>query len=154
VGPAKTDGQSELQFPATCFLSNGLQRTLPQQVQLELTHRSLQAKQEPIIEDAGIVNTIRIDHDGTHQPAEFDEVMPVSTVASQAGRLNAEYSANVSRADFCNQMLKARPLYLAGARATKILVNDLDLLEAKLASVVGQTILPTLALLVVNHLAR
>ena len=39
VGPAKTDGQSELQLPAACFLSNGFQRTLPQQVPLLLELR-------------------------------------------------------------------------------------------------------------------
>jgi hypothetical protein len=42
---------------------------------------------------------------------------------------------------------------LAGSRASKILVDNLDLLEAELASVIGQAILPALALLVVNHLS-
>jgi hypothetical protein len=51
-------------------------------------------------------------------------------------------------------MLEPRELHLAGPRASKILVDDLDLLEAKLASVVGQAILPALAFLVVNHLSR
>ena len=53
-----------------------------------------------------------------------------------------------------NQMLEPRALYLAGPRASKILVDYLDLLEAKLASVVGQAILSALAFLVVNHLPR
>src|SRR5437764_3956979 len=51
-------------------------------------------------------------------------------------------------------MLESRALHLAGARAPEILIDDLDLLEAKLASVVGQAILPALAFLVVNHLSR
>ena len=50
-------------------------------------------------------------------------------------------------------MLESRALHLPGSRASKILVDYLDLLEAKLASVVGQTILPALALLDVNHLS-
>ena len=101
-----------------------------------------------------IVDAIWIDHDGAHQAAEFDEMMPVSTVTGQAGSLNAKYGANLSGADFRNQMLEPRTLHLPGPRASKILVDDLDLLEAKLASVVGQAILPALAFLVVNHLSR
>ena len=127
---------------------------MPQQVQLELAHRSFEPQQEPIIEDARIVDAIWIDHEGAYQAAEFDEMMPVSTVTGQAGSLNAKHSANLSRADFRNQMLEPRALHLAGPRASKILVDYLDLLKAELASVVRQTILPPLALLVVNHLSR
>src|SRR5262249_51398206 len=46
------------------------------------------------------------------------------------------------------------PLHLAGSRTSQILVDYLDPLEAKLASVVGQAILPALAFLVVNYLPR
>jgi hypothetical protein len=81
-------------------------------------------------------------------------MMPVSTVTSQARSLNAKHGANLSRADFRDQMLEPRALHLAGPSASKILVDYLDLLEAKLASVVGQAILPPLAFLVVNHLSR
>jgi len=81
-------------------------------------------------------------------------MMPVPAVTSQAGSLNTKDGANLSRAYFRNQMLEARTLHLAGPRTSKILVDYLDLLEAKLASVVGQAILPALAFLVVNHLSR
>jgi hypothetical protein len=43
---------------------------------------------------------------------------------------------------------------LPGPGASEILVDDLDLPEAKLASVVSQAILSALAFLVVNHLSR
>ena len=115
---------------------------------------SIQAQQEPIVEDARIVDAIWIDHDGVHQAAEFDEMMPVSAVTGQAGSLNAKHSANLSGADFRNQMLEPRALYLAGPRAAKVLVDYLDLLETKLARMVGQAILPALAFLVVNYLSR
>ena len=123
-------------------------------VQLELAHRSFEPQQEPIIEDARIVDAIWIDHDGAYQAAEFDEMMPVSAITGQTRSLNAKHGANLSRADFRNQMLESGALHLAGPRATEILVDNLDLLEAKLASVVGQAILPALAFLVVNHLSR
>src|ERR1700693_5856311 len=99
--PSKTDWQSELEFPAACFLANRFQRSLPQQVQLELAHRSFEAQQESIIEDARIVYAIWIDHDGAYQAAEFDEMMPVSTVTGQARSLNAKFCfAGRHRRDF------------------------------------------------------
>src|SRR2546422_824781 len=119
-GPSETDWQSELEFPAASFLANRLQRSLPLQVQLELAHRSFEPQQEPIVEDARIVDAIWIDHDGAHQAAEFDEMMPVPTVTGQAGSLNAKNGANLPRADFRNQMLKPRTLHLAGPRASQI----------------------------------
>ena len=79
--------------------------------------------------------------------------MPVSAIAGQARRLYAEHGAHLSRADFRNQMLEPWPLHLSGSRAAQILINDLDLLNAKLASVVGQAVLPALTLPVVNHLS-
>ena|SRR5579885_93726 len=81
-------------------------------------------------------------------------MMPVSAITGQAGSLNAKHGADLSRANLRNQMLESRALHLAGARASKILVDYLDLLESKLASVIGQAILPALAFLVVNHLSR
>jgi hypothetical protein len=101
-----------------------------------------------------IVDAIWIDYDRAHQAAEFDEMMPVSAVTGQAGSLNAKDGANLSSADFRDQMLEPWALHLAGSRASKILVYYLDLLEAKLASMVGQAILPALAFLVVKDLSR
>ena len=119
-----------------------------------LCFRSIEPQQETIIEDARIVDTIWIDHDGAYQAAEFDEMMPVAAVTGQAGSLNAKDGANLSRTDFRNQMLEPRAFDLAGPRAPKILVDYLDLLEAKLASMAGQAILPPLAFLVVKDLSR
>jgi len=51
-------------------------------------------------------------------------------------------------------MLESGAFHLAGSRASKILIDYLDLLEAKLASVVGQAILAALAFLVMNNLSR
>jgi hypothetical protein len=43
---------------------------------------------------------------------------------------------------------------LAGTGSAKILVDSLNLLETQLAGVFGEAVLPSLALLIVNHLAR
>jgi hypothetical protein len=51
-------------------------------------------------------------------------------------------------------MFKSGPFYLARAGTAKVFIDHFDLMETKLACVIGQSILPTLTLLVVNHLPR
>ena len=65
-------------------------------------------------------------------------MMPVAAVARQARSLNAKHGAHLSRAYFRDQMLKSGTLHLSGTRAAEILVDDFDLLKAKLASVIGK----------------
>ncbi len=65
-------------------------------------------------------------------------MVPVPAVSGQARCFNTEYGAYLSRAHFGNQVLESRPLYLARAGTAQIFVDDLDLLEAKLARVVGE----------------
>ena len=79
--PAETNRKAKLQFAAFRFLADRLEGTLAQQVQLELTHRSLQAKQQAIVDDAGIVDPIRIHNHSIRQPTQFDEMMPIATIA-------------------------------------------------------------------------
>jgi len=80
--------------------------------------------------------------------------MPVAAIARQTGRLQAEHSAHLAGADIGNQTFEPRALDLAGTRTSEIFVNDLDLLESELAGLIGQAVLPPLALQVIRHLDR
>jgi hypothetical protein len=51
-------------------------------------------------------------------------------------------------------MLEPRSLYLTGSGTAEIFVDHLDLLKAKLTRVIRKTVLPALALLVVDDLPR
>ena len=51
-------------------------------------------------------------------------------------------------------MLESGSIYLTGSGAAEILIDHLYLLKAKLACIVGKTVLPALALLVVDYLTR
>ena len=55
----------------------------------------------------------RFDYYGTYQPAQFDEVMPVSAIASQAGCLDAENRADTTFAHLGYQALKTGTLHQA-----------------------------------------
>jgi hypothetical protein len=57
-----------------------LQGTLAEQIQLELAHRSFQAQQPPVVDNAGIVDAVRIDDYGSHHPAKFYQMMPITPV--------------------------------------------------------------------------
>ncbi len=80
--------------------------------------------------------------------------MPVPAIARQSRCFDAEHGAHLPGTYFRHQMLETRTLHLAGAGAAQILVDDLDLLEPQLTGVIGETVLPPLAFLIVNHLAR
>jgi hypothetical protein len=51
-------------------------------------------------------------------------------------------------------MLEPRSLDLTGSGTAEIFVDHFDLLKAKLACVIGKTVLPALALLVMDDLPR
>jgi len=61
-------------------------------------------------------------------------------------------TAPTSRADLCYKALESRPLHFAGTGTPEVLIDDPHLMKSKLAGVVGKTILPPLALQIVNDL--
>jgi hypothetical protein len=78
--------------------------------------------------------------------------MPVTAVAGQSGRLDTEDGAHASGAYFGNQPCKTRTIDLTGTGTSQVFVDDLDLLEPELASLVGQSILSPLTLQVIGDL--
>jgi hypothetical protein len=80
-------------------------------------------------------------------------MVPVPAIAGQARRFDAEYSSHFPRANLCYETFESRPLHFAGAGTSEVLIDDLHLTKSKLAGVIGQPILPALALQIVNDLA-
>ena len=105
-----------------------------------------------MIEDARIVDAIWINNEGAHQAAEFDEMMPVRPLRARR-ELNAKHGANLSRADFGNEMLESRTLHLAGRERPRS-SSMISTAGSQVGERGRQAILPALAFLVVNHLSR
>ena len=63
VRPAVTDSEAELEFAPLRLRADRLERTLPDEPQLELAHRALQAKEQSIVTEARIVDALWVDHD-------------------------------------------------------------------------------------------
>src|SRR6478735_1054491 len=77
--------------------------------------------------------------------------MPVSAVTGEPGGFDREYGSDASLADRREQALEARPVNSA-ARATEIIIDDLDNRPAELFGAIGEPILAPLALPVVHEL--
>jgi len=71
------------QLSATCFLHQRLGGSLPQRQELHLRERTLHVQQQPVVSLPCIVDTVFIDDERINQPAELEQRVPVSAVASQ-----------------------------------------------------------------------
>jgi hypothetical protein len=119
-----------------------------------LCFRSIETEEKTVIDDAGIVNAVRIDnHDAGHS-TKLDQMMPVSAVSGKPRCFDAEYSSNLTGADFTHQTLKARPLYHPGAGSPEIVINHDNVPESELSRAFYQAVLPSLAFLIVQDLSH
>src|ERR1700730_3567609 len=71
-GPRVPDRQTVLQFAAPGLLSNRLDRALTEEIQLELTHRAFEPEQKTVVNDAWIIDAVRVHHNGINHTAQFD----------------------------------------------------------------------------------
>ena len=81
-----------------------------------------------------------------------DQVVPVAAVPRQARSFDAKHGADFTGANFRDQALKSSALHKAGPRAYEVFVDHHDVPKTEFVCLVGQTILPSLTLLVVKHL--
>ena len=78
-----------------------------------------------------LVDPVLVDDDRSDETAELDQRMPVPAIARQAGSLDREHRAGASLTDRRQQAFETRATD-ARARTTEIVVDDDDLLPAKL----------------------
>src|ERR1700690_4449838 len=82
------DSHRQEELATTSLLFQSLQRALPQDRELQFAHRSLHAKQQPIVGMARIVNAVLIHNDRADQAAELDQGMPISSITCQPRHLD------------------------------------------------------------------
>src|SRR6516225_9424544 len=98
-----------------------------------------------------IIDSVLIYDDGSDKSTELDQCMPVAAVAGQPRCLDRKYGADPPLTDRSQQALEARPID-AASRATEIIVDDLDRGPAELPSEIGEPVLTTAALGIVQKL--
>jgi hypothetical protein len=81
-------------------------------------------------------------------------MMPDTRIASQTRGFDTKDRAYLSGTDLGNKPLESRAFDQTGPRAPEIIVDHSDVAEAQLSGTIYQAVLATLALLVMQHLAR
>jgi hypothetical protein len=125
-------------------------------MQLGFRHRALQAQQQAIVKIPRVVDAIGVGDQRVEQGAQFQEPMPVGTVARQAGHLVAHDDADPAEADVGDQPLKAFTPGGVLAGLPLVLVNNRDLvfLPAQLKQLLRESPLVDRAFLVFQDLFR
>jgi hypothetical protein len=60
LAPDEADGKTTAQLAASGFVADASVETFPQDMQLGLAHRTLEAEQEPVIEHCRVVDAVGI----------------------------------------------------------------------------------------------
>jgi hypothetical protein len=115
LAPAEARRQGEAQLAPSGLRVAGGQAALSEQAEFVFRHRSLQPEQQPVVHQARIVDPFGVDHQGTGQGAEVDQMMPVPPVAGQPRGLDAVDRPHRSGADLGDQSLEAWPGHLPRA---------------------------------------
>jgi hypothetical protein len=85
---------------------------------------------------------------------EFDHPVPVAVTPRQTRHLCNKHHPDLAQANRCDQALEPSPLMAAGAGHSQIIIDDLNLRRRPphVFRTLGQLILPSRALLVLQHL--
>jgi hypothetical protein len=123
----QANGQREAQLALLGFRHRAALHALPQPMEFGLRHRPLEAEQQAIIVVRGIIDAFLVNDQGVGQGADFQQPVPVTTGAGQAGGFETEHSAGVPQAHFGHEPLEAIAPDGGGARMGLVLVDHADL---------------------------
>ena len=93
-----------------------------------------------------------IDQHGIDDTANFDQLLPLATVARESRNLASGNRANASKTDLCHHPFETRACLRAGCRAAQILINYFNLVPAQLVQTIPHRVLQFLALQIVADL--
>src|SRR5271170_6532906 len=91
-----TDGNRGVEVAARRLESQSFLRALTKNRQLHLAKGSLHAEQQPIVNLNGVVDSILVDDQATHQSADLQKRRQITTIAGKSRSLYRENSAGVA----------------------------------------------------------
>jgi len=108
-----------------------------------LCFRSIQTKQQSIVEQRRMVDAIVVADERVGDAAEFQQTIPIRIVPRQARNLQSEHNAHVSQCHLAGKASEAGALVSAGAGQPEIFIDDHHLLlgPAQLTRSIGQGVL-------------
>src|SRR5882672_11787791 len=98
-----------------------------------------------------IIDAVLIDDHRADESTEFEECVPITTIARQSGGLDRQNGANPAFTDRGEQLLEPRS-YDAAAKSTEIIINNLHVAPAEPPRPLNQTVLASPALGIVCDL--
>ena len=125
-------------------------------MQLGLTHRTLESQQKPIVEARGIVHAVLVEDERVGEGADLQQPVPVGTVSRQARDLEPHDDAGPTQTDLAHQALETLAPRRRSARLSLVAVDDDDLLiaPAEGGCAAAQRVLPLRALDVLQDLSH
>src|SRR5277367_2780425 len=85
----------------------GSMHPLLDEVEFGLADRTLEPEQEPVVVDGRIVDAVEVTQQRPEERAGIDQLIPIAAAACQARHLEADDDADMTQADFGNQVLEA-----------------------------------------------
>ncbi len=126
----QADGQRHDEFAAAGLGELPAAQPCLEQVQLGFGHLPFEAKQEPVVEVARVIEPVLVEDQRLGERADLQQPVPVGVVAGQPGDLQPDHDPGLAHADVGDQALEAVTADGAGAGPAEILVDHGDLVQS------------------------
>ena len=113
LAPDEADRQAAAQFAAGGLVANAAVQARAQDMQLGLAHGALEAEQQTIVEQRGMIDAVGIADQGVGEAAEIEQAIPIGVVAREARDFEAEHDADVASAT--SAVRRAKPVRSPGS---------------------------------------
>src|SRR5260370_8795178 len=86
-----------------------------------------EAEQQTIIERARVIDTVFVSQQGTGQPTQVKQTIPIGIVAGESRELHPQHDADVSQSDLRGELGEARSIEEAAGRYALVFADHDDL---------------------------
>ncbi len=106
--PEVADGHADPELAPLGLRARRIEHPRAQDAELELADAALHAEQEPVVRPTRVIHAVEVDHPGLDETAEFQQVMPVTAIAGETGRVEAQHCADLAGTERRHQATEAR----------------------------------------------
>src|SRR3954462_15008306 len=93
--PDVSDRHADAQLAPPCLGPGGITHPSAQNAELELADAALHAQEQTVIRATRIVDPLEVNHARFDEPAQFEQVMPVASIAREPRGIQAQHGSNV-----------------------------------------------------------
>ena len=152
AGLHEADRRADDKFAASGLLVAGRQRPLSQEIEFILVEAPLEAEQQPVVALARRVHRLLVNQHGVDDATHLDQLLPVPAVAGEARHFPRRDRADLAEANLGDHALEAGAGDATRRRATKVVVDNIDLPPAERSQAIPHGVLQRTALAIVQDL--